>query len=259
MFVYYIKSFQFAFLSMKLLLMLVSSACLASGFVTQRPSSSTSKSALHLDSSVIKGEELGAAPFDEGQGGVRLAEESAIKICGTVKHKPGKADPDLSDLVRYKTMAQTDEAALKQVGARVVATGRGQELYKDPGETIEEVVYLAPMEAAKDALTAAGSVKDSTRLVFNFLGGNDLQLLEVLDAMDFMIKDALDVNTKAKIAFNSMSFKEFPDEQVTLTLVAFDGESDGAQSKSGVGAGEVYFRDGTWYTTSEDDIETAKA
>lgn len=214
--------------------------------------------ALNLDSSVIKGEELGAAPFDEGQGGVRLAEESAIKITGTVKHKPGKADPNLSDLLRYKQVVETEEDTVKQTGARIVATGRGQELYKDPGETIEAIVYYAPMEAAKDALTAAASVIDAHRLVFNFLGGNDLQLLQVLDAMDFMIKDALDVNTKSKISFNSLSYKDFPDEQVTLTLVAFDDETEGG-AKSGVGAGEVYFRDGKWLTTSESDIETAKA
>jgi len=240
------------------LLLLASWACFASGFVRSPPSPSfLSKSALHLDSSVIKGEELGAAPFDEGQGGVRLAEESAVKITGIVKHKPGKADPNLSDLVRYKQLVEVDEAAVKQAGFRIVTTGRGKEVYQDPGETVEAVVFMSPVEAAKDALTAAGSVKDSSKLVFNFLGGNDLQLLEVLDAMDFMITDALDVNTKAKIAFNSLSYKEFPDEQSTLTLVAFDGEEGG--EGTGVEAGEVYFRDGKWYTTSEGDIDTAKA
>jgi hypothetical protein len=231
---------------------------MTSGFVGTSSSPFVRDVALNLDSSVIKGEELGAAPFDEGQGGVRLAEETAVKITGTVKHKPGKADPNLSDLLRYNQVKETSEAALKEVGARIVTTGRGSELYKDPGETIDEVVYLAPMEAVKDALTAAGSVKDSSRLVFNFLGGNDLQLLQVLSAMDFMITDTLDLNTKCKVSFNSLAFKEFPDEQVTLTLVAFDEEIEGG-AKSGIGAGEVYFRDGKWYTTSEDDINTAKA
>ena len=241
------------------LLLLACWACLASGFVgtTKSPSFVVSKSALFLDSSVIKGEVLGAAPFDEGQGGVRLAEESAIKITGSVKHKPGKADPNISNLLRYKQIVEVDETTVKQAGIRIVSTGRGTELYQDPGETVQAVVYLAPMEAAKDAFLAAGSVQDSTKLVFNFLGGNDLQLLEVLDAMDFMITDALDVNTKAKISFNSLSFKEFPKEQVTLTLVAFDGEEQG--QGTGVSSGEVYFRDGKWYTTSESDIDTAKA
>ena len=242
------------------LLLLTAFASLASGFVTTLSLHSTTRDVvlLHLDSSVIKGEDLISSPFDVGQGGVRLAEESAIKITGTVKHKPGKADPDVSDLVRYNKVQETSEAAVKEVGARIVATGRGTELYKDPGETIDEVVYLAPIEAVKDALTAAGSVKDSFRLVFNFLGGNDLQLLQVLNAMDFMITDALDLNTKCKVSFNSLAFKEFPDQQVTLTLVAFDEETEGG-AKSGIGAGEVYFRDGKWYTTSEDDINTATA
>ena len=240
-------------------LIVLSWAYLATGFVTITKSPSfVGKTALYLDSSVIKGEQLGAAPFDQGQGGVRLAEESAIKISGTVSHKPGKADPNLSDLTRYTKVTQVDEATVQSMGGRIVATGRGQELYKDPGETVEAIVFLAPMEAAKDALMTAGSVKDATRLVFNFLGGNDLQLLEVLDAMDFMIKDALDVNTKAKIFFNSLSFKEFPKEQVTLTLVACDGD-EGDVVKSGVGAGEVYLRDGKYYTVSEDDINTALA
>mmetsp|Transcript_28844 Transcript_28844/g.52179 ORF Transcript_28844/g.52179 Transcript_28844/m.52179 type:complete len:242 (+) Transcript_28844:118-843(+) len=239
------------------LLLLATFASLASGFVSTTKSHSRDVK-LHLDSSVIKGEELSAAPFDEGQGGVRLAEESAIKITGTVKHKPGKADPDISDLLRYNQVQETSEAAVKETGARIVATGRGTELYKDPGETIEEVVFFAPMEAAKDALNAAGSVKDSFRLVFNFLGGNDLQLLQVLDAMDFMITDALDLNTKCKVSFNSLAFKEFPNQQVTLTLVAYDEEIGGG-AMSGIRAGEVYFRDGKWYTTTEEDINTAKA
>ena len=241
------------------LLLLASFASLASGFVSTSNSQSTSRDVkLYLDSSVIKGEELRSTPFDEGQGGVRLAEESAVKISGTVKHKPGKADPDVADLERYNQVQETSPAAVEGMGARIVATGRGQELYKDPGETIDEVVYFAPIEAAKDALTAAGSVKDSFRLVFNFLGGNDLQLLQVLNAMDFMITDALDLNTKCKVSFNSLAFKEFPDQQVTLTLVAYDEEIGGG-AMSGIGAGEVYFRDDKWYTTSEDDINTAKA
>lgn len=246
------------------LLVLASWACFATGFVSNSSPSPrqhiTNQSSLtNLFSAVIKGEALDKEPFDQGQGGVRLAEESAIKITGTVKHKPGKADPQLNELVRYKQVVETREAALTEIGAQVVATGRGQELYKDPGETTVAEVYLAPMEAAKDALLSAASLKDATRVVFNFLGGNDLQLLQVTDAMQFMIKDALDINTKAKIAFNSLSFKEFPDEQCTVTLVAFQGEEDGAKSPSGVGAGEVYFRDGKYYTTSEADINNAKA
>lgn len=235
-------------------------ACLASGFVaTSRSPTFVGQLYSSLTSTVIKGEELGRAPFDEGQGGVRLAEESAVKICGTVKHGPGKADPNLSDLVRYKKVTQVDETtvqfALKEAGARIVCTGRGTELYKDPGETIVGEVILAPMDAAKDALNAAGSLKDATKVVFNFLGGNDLQLMEVMDAMDFMIKDALDINTKAKIYFNSLSHNSFPNESVTLTLVAVDGESEGAPVK-GIRAGELYVHDGKWWTVTDDDINT---
>jgi phage gp36-like protein len=244
-------------------LLLLSFACLSSGFVPTRKSPSfVGPLYSSVMSSVIKGEELGREPFDEGQGGVRLAEESAIKISGTVKHGPGKAEPDLSDLVRYNKITQVDEAsaqsALKDAGARIASTGRGTELYKDPGETIVGEVILAPMDAAKDALNAAGSLKDATKVVFNFLGGDDLQLLEVLDAMDFMIKDALDINTKAKIYFNSLSHNSFPTESVTLTVVAMDSQVEGAPTK-GVGSGEVYFHDGKWWTVDENDINTAVA
>jgi hypothetical protein len=242
-------------------LLLATWACHASGFVT-KSTSPTFVGQLYssVPSAVIKGEELGRAPFDEGQGGVRLAEESAIKICGTVKHGPGKADPILSDLVRYKKVAQVDEAtvqsAFKEAGARIVCIGRGMELYKDPGETIVSEVILAPMDAARDALNAAGSLKDATKVVFNFLGGDDLQLMEVMDAMDFMIKDALDINTKAKIYFNSLSHSSFPNERATLTLVAVDGENERAPSPKGIGAGEVYFRDDKWWIVLDDDINT---
>ena len=241
-------------------LLLAAWACLASAFVT-RSKSPTFVGQLYssVPSAVIKGEELGRAPFDEGQGGVRLAEESAIKICGTVKHGPGKADPNLSDLVRYKKVTKVDEAtvqsALHEAGARIVCIGKGTELYKDPGETIVAEVILAPMDAAKDALNAAGSLKDATKVVFNFLGGDDLQLIEVMDAMDFMIKEALDINTKAKIYFNSLSHSSFPNERATLTLVAVDVLSEGEPPK-GIGAGEVYFQDDRWWIVLDDDINT---
>ena len=200
---------------------------------------------------------------DEGAGGVRLAQESAIKLIGEVKHKPGSAEPKISALLRYTRLQQVSEDQVKAAAIRIVCTGRGKELYKDPGETtIKEVTY-APLDAVRDALIAAGSTQDAETLVINFLGGDDLQVLEVLEAAEELVLD-LDVKTSTKISFNSLCYKDFPLEQSTLTVVALTGNQDENNvSLSGVdkslSAGEVYFLDGTYYTVSEDDKTDAVA
>jgi hypothetical protein len=220
--------------------------------VTKRASPSKSTSSLF---DVIRSSELDNA-VDEGEGGVRLAMESAIKIIGTVEHKPGSATPKPSNLLRYTQVQQVSEDQVKDAPIRIVCTGRGKELYKDPGETtIKEVTY-APLDAVRDALNAAGSTQDAEALVINFLGGDDLQVLEVLEAAQELVLD-LDVKTSAKISFNSLCYKTFPLEQATLTLVALSGGKDGEAPSRGVAkslaAGEVYFQDGKYYTVVEED------
>ncbi|KAG7373609.1 hypothetical protein IV203_034333 [Nitzschia inconspicua] len=94
-------------------------------------------------------------PIDEGQGGVRLAQESAIKIYGSIKHKPGSADATAKDLVRYFKLQTVPDAVelLQQAGHSILCHGQGVELYKDPGTTTVKEVKYAPDEAVKDALS----------------------------------------------------------------------------------------------------------
>lgn len=216
--------------------------------------------------SIIKGEEEGSVPFDIGKGGVRLAEESAIKISGTVKHKPGKADAKPMELSRYNNIIQVDESAatavLQKTGSKIICTGSGVELYTDPGEGTATEVKLAPMEAIKDALAEASSAIESKKLVFNFLGGDDLMMFEVLDASSEMVLK-MDVATKASISFNSLCHSSVPSGTCTVSVISV-GDSEGedqdfAGEEKAVASGEIYLHNGKWWTASESDINTSVA
>lgn len=216
---------------------------------------------------VIKSEELDFER-DIGRGGVRLAQESAVKMLGQVKHKPGSATPVLQELIRYTDVTLLEENKVKEqlqtMGATIVCTGQGKELYADPGATAEMRVVLAPLDAVRDALTTAGSAMACAKLVINVAGGDDLQVKEVIDALEELVLD-LDVPTNAKIHFNSLSHSSFPKLAATITAVALPKEAVEASSEGkkgtekSVAEGEVYFSQGKWYTVVQEDINTAVA
>jgi hypothetical protein len=210
--------------------------------------------------------------FDVGQGGVRLAEESVIKITGKVTHKPGNAEPNISELLRYTQLTPVNEKMaielMNGIGATMLAAGRGMELYKDPGATTEQVILHGPTDAVRDALIGAKSAMQASNIVINFCGGEDAQVLEVLSAVKKMVLD-LDVATKAKISFNSISHSTFPLGSSTVTVVALpvsdesseptekvDGQSSAQRAFS---SGEIYFREGVFYTVLNEHINTAIA
>mmetsp|Transcript_9235 Transcript_9235/g.14782 ORF Transcript_9235/g.14782 Transcript_9235/m.14782 type:complete len:250 (+) Transcript_9235:208-957(+) len=213
---------------------------------------------------MIMGEALDSEPFDSGSGGVRLAEESAIKLKGEVKHKPGKADAQPKGLLRYNKLTPVDEAKVKDIlqktSSSIICTGQGVELYKDPGETVEKVVFYSPMEAIKDAFAGAAPAIECKELVFNFLGGDDLMLGEVLNAANELVI-MLDINTRAKISFNSLCFKSVPEGTCAVTVVSVgDDQEEGLTgAEKSISAGEVYARDGQWWTVDEAEINTAVA
>jgi hypothetical protein len=202
---------------------------------------------------------------DIGRGGVRLAQESAVKMTGEVKHKPGSAKAQLQELIRYTDVTLLEETnvkdQLKTMGATIVCTGQGKELYSDPGETAEVYVVLAPLDAVRDAILGAGSAMAADKLVINVAGGDDLQVKEVIDALEELVLD-LDVSTKAKIHFNSLSHSKFPMKAATITAVALPEEASSGDKKGAekcVADGEVYFSEGKWYTVVPEDINTAVA
>ena len=216
----------------------------------------------HTDTALNSIIRAGADDFglDPNSGGVGLANDSVIKVKGDVKHKPGSASPKPVELLRYSKLQEVSEA---QVGAAlsIVCTGRGTELYKDPGETVEKLVTLAPLDAVRDAMNAAGSTQDAEKLVINFLGGDDLQIIEVLGAIEQLVLN-LDVKTSTAISFNSICHNSFPAEQAALTVVAL-GKANGEEASSGaeksLADGEVYFKDGKYYTVAKEDISNAVA
>jgi hypothetical protein len=204
-------------------------------------------------------------PVDEGRGGVRLAKESAIKISGHVKHKPGSADAIAQDLVRYVGLKIIENApqGLEKFGHSILCTGQGVELYKDPGKTTIKEVYYAPSEAVKDAMTTAASAMSSNQLMFNFLGGDDLMLGEVLNACNEMTVN-LDIPTKAQISFHSLCHESIPAGTCTVTVVSLvemssqeAGMTFASDIEKALAKGEVYCRDGVCYTVIESDINPA--
>jgi hypothetical protein len=233
------------------------------GFTPTYPSHANRVSKSQLNE-MIMGEDVDAEPVDLGMGGVRLAEESAIKLKGEVKHKPGTADAQPMELLRYNKLTSVDETKAKEVlqktGSSIICTGQGVELYKDPGTAVEKSVNYAPMEAIKDAFAGAGPAIECKELVFNFLGGDDLMLGEVLSATNELVV-MLDINTKAKISFNSLCFKSVPEGTCAVTVVSVgDGnEEESTGFEKSIAAGEVYARDGQWWTVEEADINTALA
>lgn len=212
---------------------------------------------------VIRGDAIDTPTFDTGAGGVRLAKENAIKITAEVRHKPGSAESRAMDLKRYTQLSKVEESQIKEIlgksGGKIIATGKGSELYKDPGESLEAVVKLAPMEAIKDAVNGAASAIEEKELVVNFLGGDDLILGEVLDATNELVV-MMDIATKAKISVNSLSHNSIPMGSCSVCVVSV-GETPSAVSgvEESVSAGEVYYRDGVWYTVDKANINTAIA
>ncbi len=212
---------------------------------------------------VIRGDAVDTPNIDVGQGGVRLAQESAVKIIGEVRHKPGSAESRAVDLVRYTELLKVDEAKVKEVlekvGGKIIATGKGVEVYKDPGDALEAIIKLAPMEAIKDAVNGAASAIDEKELVVNFFGGDDLILGEVLDATNELVV-MMDIATKAKISLNSMSHSSIPPGTCTVSVISIQaGENKFSGAGDSIAAGELYIREGLWYTVDKANINTAVA
>lgn len=236
----------------------------------QRPTSSWTPTALASSSSPDFAKTTVISPddsdfqFDTGLGGVRLAQESAIKLTGTVKKKGSDFKVGFQKLIRYTVVKEVADSKvqdqLQKVGAKIVCTGRGEELHMDPGTTTEKTIVLGPLDAAEDALKGVTAASDADEVVINVLGGDDLQFLEVKDALEMLVPK-LDCG-KANVRFNSLCHSSFPLGSVTITAVALpeDTSSNGLSgAEKAVADGEVYFRDSKWWTVNEEDINTAVA
>jgi hypothetical protein len=253
-----------------------------------RASSSTpSTSAINL----IKGEAYGSEPFDENEGGVGLAKRSAIKISGVVtsgdgsSSSSGNSNCEAQELVRYSRLHELNNdattAIIKSKNCQLLYTGKGIELYQDPGKSYrieEKVIQLAPIMAVRDALASSSSSaassssdeiddNDYDELVINFLGGDELIIGEVMEACNILVNELLDEsilrkNTKKNVKFNSISYTQIPADvcYVTVIAVGHGGRKSGDGLDGGVdesiAKGEIYIKDGKWWTVTEEDIVT---
>jgi hypothetical protein len=207
--------------------------------IVRRQTSRTSlyDTATSTSDSVIESLDEQDLQFDVGSGGVRLAQEAVIVISGTVKGEKS----NLSSLKRYTSLKQLNDSTTPTV----LAVGRGTEDFVDPGTGSTAQVIFAPLQAIQDAANSLDASKTTADLVVNFLGGDDLQVPQVLQALSSCV--ALG---KQKITFHSLAFADFPTGQVTVTIM--EGGLEGVNS-------QVYFHDGKYWTVAEEDLNTALA
>jgi hypothetical protein len=243
----------------------------SSAFLTRIGSSTSSTS---TSSVIIEPGDGTVEEQDTGRGGVRLAQESVIKILG--RFQPGDDDEvELSDLFRY---TQVTEVAESFASSCVVYTGTGIEYYQQPDDIVGTTaeVRFAPMEAVRNALQA-GKVSNNAlnrRISINFCGGKDAQVLEVMEAgTEFartLRRDNL-VPTSTIIEFRSISDDAFPTGASCVTVVAVTQEDNNrageettattssAAAADAVARGEVYRSQATgqYYTLLPEHINTA--
>jgi hypothetical protein len=258
-------------------LLLSSFSTVATAFqIHRQPSRHASTTNLlgQLETGVIKGIEQEEEVIDFEKGGVRLALQQVVVLNGVINHKPGSADPEFIDLTRY---TQLKELGLDQVqtllataGAAVICTGKGAEVYSDPGKTTEKFVQYAPDDAIKNAMAAAGPAMDYDTIRINVCGGDDLDVMQVVEACQTFVMGS-DIKTGTKVYFHSMSYKDLAateawvtvigikrDESASASASASSGEVDEALTGAAktVAKGQVYWTDGRYWSVAAEDINT---
>jgi hypothetical protein len=204
--------------------------------------------------------------LDVGRGGVRLAQESVISLQGRIKHKPGRASHDIQSLKRYTTVHSVARSRIPPA-IKIIGKGSGAELYSVPGETsgpTQGIIELSSEKAVDDLIQmSAGSAIEFDRVLLNVAGGPDLQVLEVLGALE-KLTIALDVKTAAKVEFNSVSHQSFPTGKCFVTVVGMKDDELLQTGATGIdkslGSGVVFALDqDLYYTVSDDDLNTSIA
>jgi hypothetical protein len=203
--------------------------------------------------------------FDTGLGGVRLAEQSVLQITGIVSATAKKESVvRVQQLLRYSRLTRhvlNDSTS----GAILLVTGQGTTVFKDPGESTIKEVTMGPQEAVRDAWEkqTAGSSSSAwattaaqyPRLVINFAGSEDSQVLDVMAATQSLVQLLVSSSSSTtttlqpqKFSFNSISHSSFPMDTATVTVV---GLSKDAETKNG----EIFYHvDGSFWTLSENDL-----
>lgn len=224
-----------------------------------------------IETGVIKGIQEDSEEIDFGRCGVKLAEETAVRMSGQVLLKNTNAASattaewtSLDNVLKLSPMDRNNsnrDSSSSGGGAAadytILATASAVEDYKDPGQgTVKEVLY-APDECVKAILKEIPTVT-APRIVINVAGGNDLQIAEVLDAV---VKLSTAFNTDAQIVWNSIAFKDFPLGAATMVVVAMQQKLETMEDMAtepfcGLAVGEIYQQNGAYFTVDEKDIVT---
>jgi len=206
-----------------------------------------------IETGVIWGIKEDDPTVDFGRCGVKLAEDTVVRMSGFVSSGSAADWKTLDNVLKLTTVTADESTA----AVTIVASAASVEDYKDPGTgTVKEVIY-APNECAKACMDQV-SESTAARIVVNVAGGDDLQVSEVLEAV-------LKVSSgfKGDVTWNSLSFKEFALGQATMVVVAMDYKivvkqqddgDDEVAPLSGLAAGELYMQDGKYLTIDEKDI-----
>lgn len=186
--------------------------------------------------------------------GVDLTNEKYLELTGVVKHAPGEADAEMEQLSMYNKLTRI-ASQVNDCGVTILATGTGKENYVKPTGAEDPVVYYGPMEAVKDSLHTAASAMAYDKIFINFIGGN-LISKQVLDACEHLVL-SLDIKTKAKVFFSSVSHDEFPQDTVAVTVLGAMKEQaidDWSGTKKSIAKGKLYvdMKGNTWTLTEEE-------
>jgi len=175
---------------------------------------------------VIRGIRQDEIILEAGEGGVSFAEESAIRCSGLVeKNENNEANAECLLLDHFKQVRSTDGKLPPNVN--IIATGVGVDNFEKIGSgsysftdfaTAQEIEY-APIEAGRAVARSLDKDKSYDRLVVNILGGDDLVLSKAMNATEIIARELSNVN---EIVFNSLSFKDFSDESVSIVCVAME-------------------------------------
>ena len=212
-----------------------------------------------IETGVIKGIQEDSDEIDFGRCGVKLAEETAVRMSGQVilaSNAVMTADwKEIDNIMKLTPAVESDLEGIP--GVKILATASAVEDYKDPGQGIIKVVKYAPDECATAILQRGLDLSPSggtttARIVINVAGGNDLQVSEVLDAV---VKVSAGFEKSIPIVWNSLSYKELTDGEASMVVVAMENINvDEGSLSSGPAAGEIYMHNGKYWTVDEKDI-----
>lgn len=121
-------------------------------------------------------------------------------------------------------------------GVDILCKGTGKQILEDVGRKAN--IVLAPSDAVRDALSINEAMDSSSggdeSIVLNFLGGDDLKIFEVIDAVKLMMEGMEMSKSDPKVTFNSLSDNSFPSEVCTVTAVSVNGGADNTDQAGGV-------------------------